>query len=112
MRIHTDNNNVRVNAISSLPDGTDVEGHDYQILVGDNQVDLNFQFGPVKENGVNGITNEALLAIIIHRLNSLNTKFPCQENSNAMGKMEEALFWLESRTRNRIKREVEGKNEA
>ena len=32
MRIHTDHNGVAVNAISKLADGTDVQGHVYQVL--------------------------------------------------------------------------------
>ena len=34
MRIHTDHNGVAVNAISTLTDGSDVEGHLYQVLIG------------------------------------------------------------------------------
>ena len=50
MRIHTDHNGVAVNAISSAGG---VEGHQYQILAGSGGVDLNFQNGPVQDNGVN-----------------------------------------------------------
>ncbi len=42
-------------------------GHYYSITAGENTTDIHFQNGPVKEHGVNGITSEALLAIIIHR---------------------------------------------
>lgn len=108
MRIHTDHNGVAVNAISALADGTDVEGHEYQVLAGTNNSQISFQRGPVKENGVNGITNEALLAILIHRTKYLNAQFPCDENERSIQHMEEALVNLEARTARRMVRGVEG----
>ena len=71
MRIHTDHNGVAVNAISTLADGSDVEGHLYQVLIGPKTLSLEFQNGPVKEAGVNGLTNEALLAVLAHRIGEL-----------------------------------------
>ena len=56
-----------------------------------------------------GTTNEELLTILIDRINYLNGKFPCRENSLAITNMEQALMWLEKRTRDREKRGVEGK---
>ncbi len=112
MRIHTDHNGVAVNAISALADGTNVEGHEYQVLAGTENVQVKFQSGPVQENGVNGITNEALLAILAHRIDHLNAKFPCRENAIAITNIEQALMWLEKRTTNRIERGVEGQNAA
>jgi hypothetical protein len=112
MRIHTDHNGVAVNAISTLADGTDVEGHFYQVLAGAKLLGLRFQHGGVAENGVNGITNEALLAILIHRTKHLNNKFACDENVRAITHMEEALVNLEVRSARRIVRGVEGKDGA
>lgn len=112
MRIHTDHNGVAVNAIHTLADGTDVEGHQYQILAGASAQTLDFQRGPVKETGVNGATNEALLAILVHRLQFLNGKFPCRENSLAITKLQEAQMWLNTRTADRQARGVEGVNAA
>lgn len=72
---------------------------------------LSFQNGPIVENGVNGITQEALLAVVIDRLRSFqNGPFSCRENSLALTKCEEALNWLHSRTRARMRRGVEGTN--
>lgn len=110
MRIHTDHNGVAVNAISSLADGTNVEGHTYQVLAGPQAVQIDFQRGPVKEVGVNGMTSEALLAILVHRTQVLNKAFPCRENSLAITKMEEAQMWFERRTQGRLARGVEGTN--
>ena len=56
-----------------------------------------------------GTTNVELLTILIDRMNYLNGKFPCRENSLAITNMEQALMWLEKRTRDREKRGVEGK---
>jgi hypothetical protein len=68
-----------------------------------------FQNGPIKESGVNGITQEALLAIIIDRLRSFQAgAFSCRENALALTNCEEALMWLQRRTVARIKRGVEG----
>ena len=68
-----------------------------------------FQNGPIKEAGVNGLTQEALLAIIIDRLRSFQAgQFSCRENAIALTHCEEALMWLQRRTVARIKRGVEG----
>lgn len=56
-----------------------------------------------------GTTNEAVLEVLIDRLNSMGAKFPCRENSIAITKLEEALMWLNRRTANRKARGVEGK---
>lgn len=72
---------------------------------------IRFQNGPVKENGVNGCHQEDLLAIVIHRLRGFQSgDFACRENAIALTKIEEALHWLEHRTRERQKRGVEGTN--
>jgi hypothetical protein len=68
-----------------------------------------FQNGPIKEVGVNGVTQEALLAITIDRLRSFQAgPFSCRENAIALTHCEEALMWLQRRTVARIKRGVEG----
>lgn len=64
------------------------------------------------ETHVNGTTNEEVLAVLIDRMKFLNDKFPCRENSIVITKLEEALMWLEKRTKDRVSRNVEGKNEA
>jgi hypothetical protein len=57
-----------------------------------------------------GTTNEELIEILINRIQYLNGKFPCRENSIALTKLDEALLWLNKRTSDRVKRYVEGKN--
>lgn len=70
-----------------------------------------FQNGPIKEAGVNGVTQEVLMAIVIDRLRSFQASpFSCRENAIALTHIEEALMWLQRRTVARIKRGVEGTN--
>lgn len=57
-----------------------------------------------------GTTNEELIEVLIDRLIYLNGSFPCRENSLAITKLEEALLWLNKRTADRVKRNVEGTN--
>lgn len=59
-----------------------------------------------------GTTNEDVLAVLIDRMKFLNNSFPCRENSIVITKLEEALMWLEKRTKDREKRGVEGYNKA
>ncbi len=55
-----------------------------------------------------GTTNEEVLEVLINRMNYLQAKFPCRENAIVITKLETALMWLEKRTKDRIKRQVEG----
>lgn len=58
----------------------------------------------------NGTTNEEVLAVLIDRLQFLNGKFPCRENSIVLTHLETALLWLNKRTADRMARGVEGKH--
>lgn len=70
---------------------------------------ISFQNGPIITAGVNGVTQEALLAIVIDRLRSFQAgPFSCRENAIALTHCEDALMWLQRRTRARIRRGVEG----
>lgn len=70
---------------------------------------IHFQNGAVPEAGFNGITCEALLAIIIDRLQGFSSgELRNRETSIALTKCEEAMLWLQKRTRDRIARGVEG----
>ena len=71
--------------------------------------DVLFQCGPINEVGVNGVTHEALIAIVIDRLRCFQAgPFACRENALALTKLEEAQHWLHSRTLERMRRGVEG----
>jgi hypothetical protein len=68
-----------------------------------------FQSGPIKENGVNGVTQEALLAILIDRLECFQAgPFASRDNEMALVALRDALYWLQTRTLARIARNVEG----
>jgi hypothetical protein len=73
------------------------------------RIPILFQNGPIAESGVNGITQEVLLAILIDRLQSFQRgPYGCRENALALTKLEEAKLWLFSRTLDRMSRGVEG----
>lgn len=84
---------------------------DKSLLGGERAVVIQFQDGPIREVGTNGITHEALLAILIDRLQGFQRgPYACRENAIALTKLEEAKHWLEARTRARVERGVEGTN--
>lgn len=84
--------------------------HEYRVVLPDgSNCLLCFQNGPIAEAGVNGITQEVLLAIVADRLRSFQAgKFSCRENALALTKIEEAMHWLHSRTLARMQRGIEG----
>lgn len=74
---------------------------------------VEFQNGPIGKVGINGVTQEVLLAIVIDRLRSFQAgPFSSRENALALTKCEEALHWLQQRTLDRMRRGVEGKTAA
>lgn len=71
--------------------------------------ELKFQNGPIAEAGVNGITHEALIAILIDRLESFQVgPYACSENAGALSYLRSAQTMLLGRTRARMERGVEG----
>lgn len=91
----------------------DGEAHQYSPTV------IEFQKGPILESGFNGISNEALVAIVIDRMRGFQGMLPlpdgssaapfsCRENAIALTHLEDALMWLQKRTRDRMARGVEG----
>ena len=96
-----------------------VEGHQYEMSNFENKENpgqvLQFIHKEPNENNElitisDGTTNEEVLEVLINRMNFLNNKFPCRENSIVITHLETALLWLEKRTNDRIKRNVEGKH--
>lgn len=70
---------------------------------------VKFQDGPIAEVGTNGVTQEALLAIVEDRLKCFQDgPYACRENAIALEKVQEAMHWLHHRTRARVARGVEG----
>lgn len=93
--------------------GSGGANHVYDIRTPNNGVyRIKFQNGPINEVGVNGLTHEVFLAILIDRMRAFQAgPFSCRENALALTKMEEAQMWLLQRTRNRMVRGVEGTHE-
>lgn len=81
---------------------------------------INWQNGPLGRDGdrqdANGAFAETVIAAVIQRLHfyqeASQGKFRCRENSIAITKLEEALLWLDKRTRDREARAVEGTHKA
>lgn len=83
----------------------------FQEDVGTRSIDVPFQNGPIKEHGINGLTQEVLLAIVIDRLRCFQAgMFPSEYNATALAHCEHALQALQQRTKDRITRGVEGQS--
>lgn len=95
--------------------------HDYAIIynrstrdgepgaVTGEEVRVRFQNGPIKEAGVNGISQEALLAIIEDRLVGFQAgPYATEDNAEALEHVRKAMECLHRRTKERMARGVEG----
>ena len=98
-------------------DDSDLRGanHEYQVIDTSPQNPdkiisrIDFQKGGIVEKGVNGVTNEIILAIVMDRLQCFqNGTHSCPENADALHHLKCALDSLNVRTRDRIARGVEG----
>ncbi len=99
-----------------------IEGHLYELenFENKNQQGQRLQFiqkEPIEQpaSGTmrtisDGTTNEDVLEMLIDRMKYLQAKFPCKENACCITHLEEGLMWLEKRTKDRVKRNVEGKH--
>lgn len=59
-----------------------------------------------------GTTTEAIVGILIDRMQYLQEKVPCEENKSVLQGLFKARDWLDKRTKNRQERGVEGTNKA
>lgn len=91
---------------SKNPSATDAQGY----MPHFSRLPIVFQNGGLQEVGcANGVSHEALLAIVIDRLKSYQSgPYPSRENAIALTKIEEGLMWLQKRTLDRVRRGVEG----
>ena len=70
---------------------------------------IGFQNGPIQEASVNGVSGEALLAIVEDRLQCFQEgPYKSRENALALTHIQKAMHWLHHRTRERMSRGVEG----
>lgn len=74
-------------------------------------VSFTIQSDPISEVGVNGVQALDMLKYTKCLFQSLNEAFPCRENALTITKIEEAIHWQDARTKDRQRRNVEGKNE-
>lgn len=111
--------NVEVNALDEPGQGGACHHYRVDVYVpvdgdpnrteGKGIAEIEFQNGPVKEFGYNGIPDEALYAILIDRLQGFQKgQYSCRENAIALTNLEQALMWAQKRTHEREARGVEG----
>src|SRR4051812_15187844 len=104
--------NDRITITAMDEPGAGGANHYYTVDVDGSEIaglDIHFQNGPIAEDGVNGVTQEVLLAVVIDRLRSFQAgPFACIENAIALEHTDLALDALKSRTRSRMARGVEG----
>ena len=83
-------------------------------------IKIEWQNGPLGRGteriAPNGAFVETVISAVIQRIEYYQTakdgKFKCRENAIAITKLEEALLWLDKRTRDREARQVEGTHTA
>lgn len=107
-KVNPCNDIIEINVVDEK--GAGGANHKYNVVIPNVGITpIYFQNGPIKETGVNGITQEILIAICIDRLQCFQAgAYACRENAIALTKLQEAQMWLQSRTRERMAREVEG----
>lgn len=73
---------------------------------------LNFQSRPIQSSAdFDGLTTEALLAVLIHRQQGFATgPFSCSQNTDALAGLLSAAEALRARTKDRLDRGVEGQH--
>lgn len=109
MKVNTEGHNYTLNGFESEAGNQTIqfiEKVPKYTFFGANQTQVQ---SPELETVNDGTTNEEVLEMLINRMNYLNGKFPSRENSIVITHLETALLWLEKRTRDRVKRGVEGK---
>lgn len=76
---------------------------------GDIVSQIHFQEGPIKEHGVNGVSNEDLILMVVDRLESFqDSEYVCEENAEAITHLMKAIESLRARTNKRIAEGIEG----
>lgn len=103
------NKSLRVQAIDAPGHGGAC--HEYLVEQRDGRRSwmINFQNGPIAVAGVNGLTHEVLIAILMDRLDGFQKgDYACKENAEAFHHLDMARGWLTSRTRRRVDAGVEG----
>ncbi len=77
-----------------------------------NSLRVKFQNGPIKEVGVNGVTDQSLVALVIDRYRGFQRgQYACDDNAEALAHLEAFMECSARRTKARIARGVEGTHE-
>jgi hypothetical protein len=83
--------------------GGGIKGHCYQSLVSGSGVfdrcEIQFQNGNPAVFGINGHTNETILAILIHRMEYLDSIYPCDENKEGLEHLKKTKEAFEARSK-------------
>jgi hypothetical protein len=69
----------------------------YELHHGQEVTVIRFQKGSPSLDGVNGVTNEALIAVLLDRLKSVQAVLPCLENEGALEGLNVAMRSLRAR---------------
>ena len=112
--IFIDNNDVAATHVRRRPDEYEISHDDFEVSSTSEKGEclIEFQAGPVKVEGINGIQVEHLLAVCEHRLRFLLGRLPDGHTEEAIKHVEHALRALNDRTTNRIAGNVEGTDNA
>lgn len=109
------NHNERVYAVDDVGPGG--AHHHYKLEWGDSYEvppqEIWFQRGGIQNAGINGVSNEQVLAVLIDRFECLMSgPFPTPETQEALDHCRAAMEALHRRTRDRLARDVEGRETA
>lgn len=110
-KVNPANDTINITVLDEPGPGGACHEYGVDLPEGGNALIINFQNGPISAdgNGVNGLTQEVLLAIVADRLRSFQKgPYSCKENACALTHIEEAMHWLQQRTLERMRRGVEG----
>jgi hypothetical protein len=106
------NHKYKINVYLPADAPESVQNSKHYLNVPQYSLEINFQHGPIKEVGANGILSSALIAVLldVHR-GFASGDFKTRYNSLMITSLEEALNWNGTRSRERRYRGVEGTNQ-
>lgn len=108
MHVYTDSNGCVLIATELVLNPKTGLPNLYEFAHGGTVTHLKFQNGSPKEMGVNGVSNEAVIAAVLHHLKGQDKAVPSRESKKAIEHLTKALDLLESRVVKRIERGVNG----
>lgn len=85
--------------------------NEYVVMMGERQELLTFHIGPLRNGSVQGLTNEALLAILINRTREVDNYQPAKENKLAIQHMVAAVGCFKDRTARLFKELMQAGNQ-